>query len=81
MKSFLGILFAVLGITLSAAEILWQADFNKKGELDWKKIRVNANDSFVTENGVLVATCSALGKNVNKGAVYETALPDVGRLG
>ncbi|MBR2510186.1 MAG: hypothetical protein IKB71_10650 [Lentisphaeria bacterium] len=79
MKSFLGILFAVLGITLSAAEILWQADFNKKGELDWKKIRVNANDSFVTENGVLVATCSALGKNVNKGAVYETALPDVER--
>lgn len=79
MKSLLGIFFAALGIQLAAAEILWQADFNKKGELDWKKIRVNANDSFVTKDGVLIATCSALGKNVNKGAVYETALPDVDR--
>ena len=79
MKSLLGIFFAALGIQLAAAEILWQADFNKKGELDWKKIRVNANDSFVTKNGVLIATCSALGKNVNKGSVYETALPDVDR--
>ena len=79
MKSLLGIFFAALGIQLAAAEILWQADFNKKGELDWKKIRVNANDSFVTKDGVLIATCSALGKNVNKGSVYETALPDVDR--
>ena len=79
MKAFLGILFVVLGIQLAAADILWQADFNKKGELDWKKIRVNANDSFVTDNGILVATCSALGKKVNTGSVYETALPDVDR--
>ena len=79
MKKFLGILFAVLGITLAAAEVLWQADFDKKGELDWKKIRANANDSFVTENGILVATCSSLGKKANAGAVYEVELPAVDR--
>jgi hypothetical protein len=77
MKAILGIVFTVLGIQLAAADILWKADFNKKGELDWKKIRVNANDSFVTGNGILVATCSSLGKKVNTGAIYETALPQV----
>ena len=77
MKSVLGILFVVMGIQLAAAEILWQADFNKPGELSWKKIRANANDSFMTENGILIASCSALGKKQNTGALYETSLPDV----
>ena len=79
MKKFFGILLTVLGVTLSGAEVLWQPNFNRKGELDWKKIRVNANDSFVTENGILIATCSSLGKKVNSGSVYEIELPAVER--
>ena len=70
-------LLAALAVALSGAEVLWQPDFNKKGELDWKKVRVNANDSFVTENGVLIATCSSLGKKANTGAIYEVELPSV----
>jgi len=77
MKSFLRVLFAVLGLQLAASEVLWEADFGRKGELAWKKIRANEADSFVTGDGILTATCSALGKKVNTGSVYETALPRV----
>lgn len=75
MKSLFRILLAILGFQLAASEVLWKADFDKKGELDWKKIRVNEADSFVTGDGLLSATCSALGKKVNTGSVYETPLP------
>ena len=79
MKSLPLTLCAALGLQLAASEVLWKADFGRQGELDWKKIRANEADSFVTGNGILTATCSALGKKVNTGAVYETALPDVDR--
>jgi hypothetical protein len=79
MKKILGITLVVLGITLTASEVLWQADFSSKQELDWKIIRKNANDSFVTKDGLLVATCSSLGKKVNTGSIYETSLPKVDR--
>ena len=79
MKLCLYMLAIFLLVRLPAAEILWQPDFSKNGELDWKKIRVNDNDSFVIDNGVLIATCSSLGKKVNTGSIYETELPDVER--
>jgi hypothetical protein len=79
MKSLLLIFAAALGLQLAAADVLWKADFDKQGELAWKKVRANAADSFVTGNGTLTATCSALGKKMNTGVLYETALPDVER--
>ena len=79
MKSLFLTLCAALGLQIAASEVLWKADFDKQGELDWKKIRANEADPFVTGNGILTAVCSALGKKVNTGAVYETILPDVDR--
>ncbi|MBQ9501111.1 MAG: hypothetical protein IJU70_03030 [Lentisphaeria bacterium] len=79
MRTLFLTLAAALGLQLAAADVLWKADFDKQGELAWKKIRANAADSFVTGNGVLTAACSALGKKVNTGVLYETALPDVER--
>lgn len=76
---FLFLIFAILCLQLASAEILWEADFSKTGELEWTKVRSNPNDSFVTGDGILVATCSSLGKKLNTGVVYETALPEVER--
>lgn len=77
MKHLVILLLALCSV-LQAAPI-WQADFQKKGELDWKKVRKNAADRFVTGNGILEATCSNLGKRVNTGAIYEKQLPAVDR--
>lgn len=60
-------------------EILWQADFGKTGELDWKTVRKNPADHFRTKNGILEAVCSNLGKKVNTGVLYEKELPDTER--
>ena len=79
MKSFFQIILAAVCFDLAAAGVIWQADFSKQGELKWKKIRNNANDSFTVENGILVAVCSSLGKKNNTGTVHEVALPDVER--
>ena len=65
--------------TILHAEIIWQADFDRTGELDWKSVRNNPADSFQTGNGILEAVCSNLGKRPNSGALYEKELPDIER--
>ena len=65
--------------TVLHAEIIWQADFDRTGDLDWKRIRKNPADSFRTGNGILEAVCSNLGKRPNTGSLYEKDLPDIER--
>ena len=65
--------------TVLHAEIIWQADFERTGELDWKRVRKNPADSFRIGNGILEAVCSNLGKKPNTGTLYEKELPDIKR--
>ena len=65
--------------TVLHAEIIWQADFERTGELDWKRVRKNPADSFRIGNGILEAVCSNLGEKPNTGTLYEKELPDIER--